>query len=162
MTDFGVLMFPTDYAIQPIPLARAAEERFRALLIDAVKRQLVGDVSVGIFLSSGIDSGLVLWAACQAAGGDVPAAYTVGFDDRSFDESELAMRTAQHLGAEHRMDRLPAPGSGDLDDMISAFGEPFANTSIPANLLVSRAAARHVKVALKGSGATTPCIRRPL
>jgi asparagine synthase (glutamine-hydrolysing) len=122
-------------------------------LLKAVERQLVADVPVGVFLSGGIDSGLLLWAARQSNHSADPAAFTVGFDEPSFDETRLASKTATHLGAEHHVERLPLPAADELDDMIVRFGEPFANISVPASFVISRAAARHVKVVLNGSGA---------
>src|SRR3989442_4719301 len=142
--------------LEHVPLemdASEAEEKLRTLLIESVRRQMLSDVPVGLFLSGGIDSGLLLWAMRQSMGADHVSAYTVGFDCASYDESPLAAVTAQHLGARHHVDYMPAPEASELDRMIELFGEPFANLSVPANFLVSRAAGRHVKVALNGSGA---------
>lgn len=122
-------------------------------LVSAVRAQLVSDVPLGVFLSGGIDSGLLLWAARRGKVDGPPDAHTVGFDEASFDETPLAARTAAHLGAEHHIARQSLPGPDELDAMVASFGEPFANVSIPANFAISRAAARHVKVALNGSGA---------
>ncbi|MBF0311310.1 MAG: asparagine synthase (glutamine-hydrolyzing) [Magnetococcales bacterium] len=136
---------------EPESLPADRVERVDTLLRQAVQRQKISDVPVGIFLSGGIDSGLLLWASRQ---GNAPpmTAYSVGFDNADFDETPLARLTAAHLGAAHHVEILPAPQPEELDQCIAAFGEPFANTSVPANFLVSRMAARHVKVVLNGSG----------
>lgn len=133
--------------------AAEAEEHLRALLIGSVRRQLVSDVPLGLFLSGGIDSGLLLWAAREALGHAFVDAYTVGFDNASFDESTMAAETARYLGGRHHIEHQPLPDASEIDAMVELFGEPFANLSVPANFLLSRVTARHVKVALNGSGA---------
>lgn len=128
-------------------------DRLRELLVAAVEKQLVSDVPLGVFLSGGIDSGLLLWAGSQARPAAPPEAYTVGFDDCCFDESNRASKTAGHFNVKHHIERQPFPSSADLADMVTSFGEPFANISVPANFVMSKAASRHVKVVLNGSGA---------
>ncbi len=139
--------------IDPMEISEAdAEERLRALLVDAVRRQLVSDVPIGVLLSGGIDSALLLWAARQASAGAAVDAYTIGFKETSFDESTQARETAAHLGVRHHVERIAGLEASEMDAMVGWFGEPFANVSVPANFVLSRATARHVKVALNGSG----------
>ena len=128
------------------------QKRLGKFLCKAVQRQLISDVPVGVFLSGGIDSGLILWASRHYRSSRESTAYTIGFDDPSFDESELARLTAHFIGAKHEIEYLPMPQPDDLDSMVERFGEPFANLSIPPNFLLSQAAAKYVKVALNGSG----------
>ncbi|MBF0370684.1 MAG: asparagine synthase (glutamine-hydrolyzing) [Magnetococcales bacterium] len=149
--------FPSRYwQLEPTPWQGSdgeALEQLEGLLKQAVQRQLVSDVPVGVFLSGGIDSGLLLWGAKESGEAHVAGAFTVGFGEKSFDESRLAQHSARHLNTPLQIDRLPSPSPADLAGMIAQFGEPFANLSVPANFLVSAAAAKGVKVALNGSGA---------
>nr|CRH07265.1 Putative asparagine synthase, glutamine-hydrolyzing [Candidatus Magnetococcus massalia] len=129
-----------------------AQERLQHLLKQAVSRQMVSDVPVGLFLSGGIDSGLLAWAT-QAENAPLHGCYTIGFERRDYDESPLAKATASHLKLPHTIDRLAMPGPEALEGWLNRYGEPFANLSIPANFMVSEAAAQHVKVVLNGAGA---------
>jgi asparagine synthase (glutamine-hydrolysing) len=132
-------------------------------LTRAVDSQMVSDVPLGVFLSGGIDSGLLTWAAAGQGGEHFTGGYTVAFDETgrkkglcaggSFDESRLAALSAAHLGVPLSSTTLASPAQATLDDWIRRFQEPFANTSIPANFLLCQWVARHVKVALNGSGA---------
>ncbi|MEO5364868.1 MAG: asparagine synthase (glutamine-hydrolyzing) [Magnetococcus sp. WYHC-3] len=132
----------------------AACGRCTQLLQAAVQRQLVSDVPVGAFLSGGIDSGLLLWATRGlTAAGQPVSAHTVGFAEADYDESALAAATARHLGVTWHLQRLSSPEAAQLDHVVARYGEPFANLSVPASLLVCQAAASQVKVALNGSGA---------
>jgi asparagine synthase (glutamine-hydrolysing) len=125
------------------------EEHFN----DAVSRQLVSDVPVGVFLSGGIDSGLLAWAASRAESSVFDGGYTVGFEERDFDESGLAAQTAEHLGIRHILTRLDSPDAAMLDTWVARYQEPFANVSVPANFLISEWAGKNVRVVLNGSGA---------
>ena len=68
-----------------------------------VERRLVSDVPLGIFLSGGIDSGLIAAAARQVRPPDSIKAFTIGFVEKSFDESEYAKAVANHLGIDHEL-----------------------------------------------------------
>lgn len=140
-------------APEPLDLSiEQAEERLGKLLTDAVRRQMVSDVPLGLFLSGGIDSGLLLHAACQDRKPSEVNSHTLGFEEKSYDETEYAKLTAEHLGATHRIGYLPMPKAHDLDGMVDLYGEPFANTSIPPCFLLSKSAVENFKVALSGSG----------
>jgi asparagine synthase (glutamine-hydrolysing) len=128
-------------------------ERLESLVLQSVHRQLISDVPIGVLLSGGIDSSLLLWAAAQSSRGHKLTTYTVGFEERSFDESDTAAFTAHQLGIPQYSEKLPTPSPADLDDCVRKYGEPFANTSIPGNFFLYSQAAKHVKVALNGTGA---------
>ncbi len=126
---------------------RDARER----LVLATRARLEADAPLGLFLSGGIDSGLVLAAASLA--GAVPlTAFTVGFDDPAWDERGLAARTAANFGAEHVV-RVAAPApERALAEIAACFDEPFGDSSAYPTLLLCRLARQHVKVALSGDG----------
>jgi asparagine synthase (glutamine-hydrolysing) len=121
------------------------------LLRRAVRRQLVADVPLGAFLSGGIDSS----AICALAAEAVPKVKTfhIGFEEKSFDESEYAAEVARHLGTDHHVKRFSA---GDMLDLVPSvmdyLDEPFGDASFLPCLLLSRFTREHVKVSLSGDG----------
>ena len=76
-------------------------EEFRALWLDTVRRHLLADVPLGVFLSGGVDSSAV--AAAMARLSDRPVrAFSIGFPGTAVDETEHARRTARHLACFRR------------------------------------------------------------
>ena len=117
----------------------------------AVEAQLVADVPVGIFLSGGIDSSCVATLA-SAAGGRMKA-FSIGFDDASFDESGYARLMARRLDIEHVTETLHERNLIDvLDAALDGLDEPLADPSLLPTYLLCRLAARHVKVVVGGDG----------
>jgi asparagine synthase (glutamine-hydrolysing) len=118
----------------------------------AVGRHLISDVPVGVLLSGGLDSGLLL-ALMNEHGGPWPA-YTVGYGE-SFEDDELAdaAETASILGARHvpvKLDRDEFERS--LPGIVECLEEPVATASIVPMYFVSQRARQDVKVALIGQG----------
>jgi len=127
-------------------------EELRRLLQRSVKRRLVADVDVGVFLSGGIDSSTVTALAAQER--DNLATFAIGFDRKSFDESDWARRVADHLGTRHHSETLNDETLLRTVDVIATgLDEPFGDQSILPTYRVNQLAARHVKVALGGDGA---------
>jgi asparagine synthase (glutamine-hydrolysing) len=120
------------------------------LLLRAVERRLHADVPVGALLSGGIDSTLVCWAIKQL-GADVTA-YTIGVPGDPTDESTDAIRIARMLGIRHRTIDLSAAASPSVEELVSAYAEPFACGSALGMLKVSEAVAPSAKVLLTGDG----------
>lgn len=120
------------------------------LLTASVSSRLEADVPLGVFLSGGIDSGLIAAIAKQHRP-DIKT-FTVRMPDKRFDESEAAAETAKHLGTDHHtLDCDPHPAS-DLVNLIYQLGLPFSDSSLLPTYWVSKAAREHVKVALAGDG----------
>jgi asparagine synthase (glutamine-hydrolysing) len=126
--------------------------RLDALLDSSVKERLVADVPVGIFLSGGVDSGLI--AALAARHASAITAFTVKMPALSFDETPHAAKVASHLGIRHEIVEL------GRDDILGAFNavserldEPLADSSLLPTYLVCQAARRRMTVALGGDGA---------
>ena len=116
-----------------------------------VADQLVSDVPVGIFLSGGIDSSCVATAAA-AAGGRMKA-FSIGFDDATFDESRYARMVAERLDVEWVTETLHERNLIDVMDVALDFiDEPLADPSYLPTFLLSRLASRHVKVVVGGDG----------
>lgn len=126
--------------------------RLRHELTEAVRRRLVADVEVGAFLSGGIDSSLVVGLATRVLGHRVKT-FTIGFEDRTYDESPYAERAAAHFQTDHYSEAFAGFDPEDLDRLLrDHLGQPFQDSSLLPTALVSRVAARRVKVALSGDG----------
>lgn len=129
-----------------------AFEAVDAAITAAVRRQMVSDVPLGVFLSGGIDSPLVAAKMREAAGGAVPA-FTLGTGGGPHDESADASRYAGALGLDHVIQHITdAEVLGLLDDVVAAYSEPHDDYSIFPTAMVSRVARERVKVVLSGDG----------
>jgi asparagine synthase (glutamine-hydrolysing) len=139
----------------PAPAPAADDDALAAELWSdlgrAVKSQLVADVPVGIFLSGGIDSSIV--ATLAAAAGGRMKAFSIGFDNATFDESKYARLMAQRLDVEHVTETLDESNLLEvLDAALDKLDEPVADPSFLPTFLLSRLAAHHVKVVVGGDG----------
>ncbi len=118
----------------------------------AVESQLVADVPVGIFLSGGIDSSCVATLAAARAGRRMKA-FSIGFENATYDESKYARLVAQRLDVEHVSETLHEGNLLDVVDVaLDKLDEPLADPSLLPTFLLSRLAARHVKVVVGGDG----------
>ncbi len=137
----------------PDPVGTWGEE-LRSLLDQAVRRRLVADVPVGIFLSGGIDSSAVTALAARHTGtGGRLATFNLGFTDASFDESAPARLVAGLFGTDHHTETLElAAARALLPEVAAKLDEPMGDPSLLPTYLLSRFTRRHVKVALSGDG----------
>ncbi|MBI4257078.1 asparagine synthase (glutamine-hydrolyzing) [Candidatus Uhrbacteria bacterium] len=137
----------------PIGFKTEAEylEQLREILDRAVRRRLVADVPVGVFLSGGIDSGMVA-AVATRANQDLEC-FSIGFDDPSFDERKYATRVANALNVKHRLKMFSSQEMLEsLHVLPDIMDEPLADASILPTYLLSKFTAESVKVALSGDG----------
>ncbi|HSS95075.1 MAG TPA: asparagine synthase (glutamine-hydrolyzing) [Candidatus Dormibacteraeota bacterium] len=126
-------------------------EELRAVLRESVRKELISDVPLGVFLSGGIDSSAVT-AMMSQLGTDVKS-FSVGFAERSFDESRYARDVAQRLGTDHHELTLEPSMLLDLIPRLpDLLDEPMGDASIIPTYLLSAFTRRHVKVALGGDG----------
>jgi asparagine synthase (glutamine-hydrolysing) len=145
------------YNYTPIPFSSPKEDKdatseLLELYRAAVRRHLLSDVPVGILLSGGLDSGLLL-GLMNEQGGSWPA-YTIGYGD-SYADDELhdAAETAALLGARHITVRLDqGEFERSLPRIVECLEEPIAASSIVPMYFVSQRARQDVKVALIGQG----------
>jgi len=145
------------YNYTPVPFSnpkedKEAREELLELYRGAVRRHLLSDVPVGILLSGGLDSGLLL-GLMNEQGGPWPA-FTVGYGE-SFEDDELAdaKETAGVLGAVHVPVKLDqAEFERSLPKIVECLEEPIAASSIVPMYFVSQRARQDVKVALIGQG----------
>ncbi len=127
------------------------EEELLKRLELAVTRRLISDVPLGVFLSGGIDSSLVVALAAR----HVPrlSTFSVGFTEPSFDESVYARTVASHFGTEHHEEILDLERArGLLPEIFARLDEPNGDASILPTFLLSQFTRKHVTVALGGDG----------
>jgi asparagine synthase (glutamine-hydrolysing) len=126
-------------------------EQLAALIQESVRLRLISDVPVGAFLSGGIDSSTVT-AFMSTSTSDPVQAFSIGFQDDTYDELSFARKAAAHFGAVHHTEILQ-PDIVELSlQLIGHLDEPLADFSIFPTYLVSKMASRHVKVVLSGDG----------
>ncbi|MBA2671641.1 MAG: asparagine synthase (glutamine-hydrolyzing) [Gemmatimonadetes bacterium] len=128
-----------------------AVREIRRLLTESVRYRLIADVPLGAFLSGGLDSSAVV--AEMARQMDRPVkTFSIGFEEPEFNEAPHAAAVARTLGTEHT-ELIVRPDVEELfESIVLGFDEPFADSSAIPTLLVSRLAAKHVKVVLSGDG----------
>jgi asparagine synthase (glutamine-hydrolysing) len=132
-------------------------EEYQGLLEDAVRLQLRSDVSLGLFLSSGVDSGVLLSIMTRYSSRPVKA-FTIGFEggDKT-NEVEDARALATRFGADHHVMMIgPEDYLGYYEKYLWDLEEPVGNETAAAFYFVSRMASQAVKVALTGQGADEP------
>ena len=129
-----------------------AVDQMDKLLQKSVDQQMISDVKLGSFLSGGIDSSLVS-AVAQSQSNTPLETFTIGFNDKAYDEAPYAQAIAQNIGAESHVLYI---GESDLLENVfdaqDAYDEPFANGSSIASYLLARFARKQVTVCLSGDG----------
>ncbi len=129
-----------------------AVDGLECVLRDAVARQMVADVPVGVLLSGGIDSSTVA-ALAQTQNLRRVRSFAIGFHVEGFDEANHAAAVARHLGTEHTELYVDAPMALDVIPRLPhMYDEPFADPSQIPTHLVSALTRRHVTVVLSGDG----------
>lgn len=129
-----------------------AEELHERLRV-AVRRRLVSDVPLGAFLSGGIDSSTVVALMVDAMPAGSVKTFTIGFGERSFDESNHGRRVARYFGTDHHEEVLTPQRLIDLlPTVVDVLDEPFGDASILPTFLLSRFTRESVTVALGGDG----------
>jgi asparagine synthase (glutamine-hydrolysing) len=111
-----------------------------------VRAQLVSDVPLGAFLSGGVDSSIVVAAMGEAH------TFSIGFDDPTYNELKWSEQVARHLGVSHRTEIIRPDVRELFDRLMPYMDDPIADVSIFPTYLVSKLAAKYVKVVLSGDG----------
>jgi asparagine synthase (glutamine-hydrolysing) len=131
---------------------RLAEE-LRALFFQSVRRRLISDVPLGLFLSGGIDSTASVAAAAACRSAASLDTFAIGFTDPSFDESAQARQAASHYGTRHHEQLLDLDTARPLlETVLGRLDEPLGDASILPTYLVSKFARQKVTVAISGDG----------
>ena len=132
---------------------KETEDRLIKLLKESVRKRLISDVPLGVFLSGGIDSSAVVAMMAELMNPKDIKTFSIGFNEKPYDESSDARRVAECFGTDHHEEILSPRTMLDVfPGILDLLDEPFADSSIIPTYLVSRFTRRSVKVALGGDG----------
>ena len=127
-------------------------EELENRLTNSIKSQMLSDAPLGSFLSGGIDSSLIC-ALMQKENIRPIKTFTIGFKDKSFDESSHAKKVANILSTDHFELAISEKETQDVISYLpNIYDEPFADSSQIPTYLICKAAKQNVKVALSGMG----------
>jgi len=160
----GVVRFADAVPVEVRPSRRAPEETWdnvvldevREAVISAVRRRMMSDVGVGVFLSGGLDSALVAAVAARVAAerGERLPTFAVGTSASS--DLAAARKVAEHIGSDHHEIVVTADALGaaldEAVEVIEHFDPALVRSAVP-NLLLAHEASKTVKVVLTGEGA---------
>ena len=147
-----------DFVLEPfehIPANPEEEwgEELRELLGKSVRRRLMSDVPLGVFLSGGIDSSAITAFAAQTTGQERMKSFCIGFEEASFDETKYARIIAERYHTEHYEEILSMERARELlPEIIGKLDEPMGDSSLMPTYLLCRETRKHVTVALAGDG----------
>lgn len=127
-------------------------ETFNSIFEETIQTRCASDVDVGTFLSGGIDSTLVTANAKKFLQNNIHT-FSVGYDDKNYDEGAEAEKVADFLGTIHHNIKFAPEDAGEiLLESSRAYDEPFADASQLPTLFLSKYASNYVKVVLSGDG----------
>jgi asparagine synthase (glutamine-hydrolysing) len=129
------------------------EERFLDQFRDSVRSHLVSEVPLGAFLSGGVDSSAIVAAMAEASSAPVKT-FSIGYEGKGAfqDERRYARIVAERFATDHHEFVVTADVQRLLPEIVTAFDQPFADSSAIPNYHISQMTRRHVTVALSGLG----------
>jgi asparagine synthase (glutamine-hydrolysing) len=152
ISQYWKFSIETDYQLLRRDENDLADE-LRSLLIQAVKRRMIADVPVGIFLSGGLDSSSILACARKNNSSSDIRTYSIGFHEKTFDESHMAKKIASLFNSIHSEKILGVEDiMSQADYVLNKLDEPLGDSSILPTSILASFAAESIKVALGGDG----------
>lgn len=126
--------------------------KFDNILTKAIESQLISDVPIGTFLSGGIDSSIITSIISKKLSKNI-STFTIGFEEKIFDESKYAKEIANYLGTNHNELIINEKiALNEVPSILSNNDEPFADSSIIPTKILSRFTSEKIKVVLSGDG----------
>jgi asparagine synthase (glutamine-hydrolysing) len=126
-------------------------ESILKMLKDSVKRRLIADVPLGVFLSGGVDSS-TLTAIASDYSSEPLKTFSVGFYGAKYDETPYARTVSDHFGTDHTEEWVDIENVALLPELVYHLDEPLADPAILPTYLISKVARKEVKVVLSGEG----------
>ena len=118
-------------------------------LREATRLRLISDVPLGAFLSGGVDSSAIVALMAEVGSGPVKT-FSIGFDEKKFDELEYARLVAKRYATDHHEFVVRPDATEIFSKLAWHYNEPFADSSAIPTYYLSQLTRRHVTVALNG------------
>lgn len=127
-----------------------AKEHVWSTFVSSVKTMCIADVPIGALLSGGIDSTAVV-AALRESGQSLQT-FSIAFPHTNKDETSKALLAAQYYDTKHTVIPISVDYTSTIDQLVTMYEEPYADSSAIAMTLLSHEVSKHVKVVLSGDG----------
>ncbi len=153
-TNFGfsVNEIRQDFPSYPEMSKADAVKKTRTMVEESVLSRSVSDVPIGTFLSGGVDSSIVSWCLAAQTQSKIET-FSIGFDKKSFDETDKSQVVAKLIGSNHHEFIISEKDlAANMDEILLNFDEPFADSSALASYVVAHKTREFVTVALTGDG----------
>ncbi|CAB4751892.1 unannotated protein [freshwater metagenome] len=128
-----------------------ALDQVRKVVFDAVSERMVSERAMGTFLSGGIDSTVVTAIASKLHGKKIQT-FSIGFQEKDYDESVYAENVAKYLGTDHKTLVVNPNPVEIIQDLAKTFDQPFADSSAVPTFILSKLARENIVVSLTGDG----------
>jgi len=145
VTRYWHLRYTPKQQIGEADAARELLDRLR----EAVRIRLVSDVPLGAFLSGGVDSSTIVALMAQLSSGRVKT-YSIGFDEKEYDELPYARMIAERYGTDHHEFVVRPDAATVIPTLVWHYDEPYADESAVPTYYLSQLTRQHVTVALNG------------
>ena len=130
--------------LEPLEDYETCKKQLRETLFHSVEERMKSDVPIGAFLSGGFDSSIIVGIMSSISSNPINT-FTIGFNDKKFDESKLAGLVAERNHTNHKLLKLDWDHvAGNINGLIQNIDEPFADSSLIATYAVSRIAKEYV------------------